>query len=193
MDIDGCGHSPDTLQVGIAQIAPVWLNRAQTLAKVVEYVKLAAEAGCQMVAFGEALKPDFKEYQQQVVKNAAALAEALAGEGFRIVSGGTDNHMVLIDLSPFEVYGKEAVELLDRVGIHTNMNMIPYDERKPMDPSGLRVGTPALTTRGLGESEMLDVAKLMAATLRRPDDAGLNAIHDQVKELTNRFPIYSEL
>ncbi len=145
------------------------------------------------VAFGEALREDFADYQQRVVDNARHLANALMDEGFRVVSGGTDNHLVLIELTPFEVFGKEAVQMLDDVGIHTNMNMIPFDTRKPMDPSGLRLGTPALTTRGLDQADMIRVARLIARTLRRPTDAEKEAITAEVKELTDRYPIYPEL
>ncbi|MBU0625440.1 serine hydroxymethyltransferase, partial [Patescibacteria group bacterium] len=145
------------------------------------------------VAFKEALTPEFVTYQKQVVANARQLAEAFMAEGFRVVSGGTDNHLVLVDLTPFSVFGQEAVELLDAVGIHTNMNMIPFDERKPADPSGLRLGTPALTTRGFGETEMILIAQLIARTLRRPTEGEKSTIAAEVLELTKRYPIYPAL
>ncbi|MFH1047191.1 MAG: serine hydroxymethyltransferase [Patescibacteria group bacterium] len=145
------------------------------------------------VAFAEALRPDFKQYQGRVIDNAQALAAALQTEGFRVVSGGTDNHLVLVDLTPFGVFGKEAVTLLDAVGIHTNMNMIPFDARKPMDPSGLRLGTPALTTRGFTAADMTTVASLIARTLRASTEQERSAVATEVRSLTDQFPIYEEL
>jgi glycine hydroxymethyltransferase len=145
------------------------------------------------VAFGEALQPGFIEYQKQVVTNAQQLADTLTNEGLRVVSGGTDNHLVLIDLTPFGIFGKEAVELLDEVGIHTNMNMIPFDEHKPTDPSGLRLGTPAITTRGLGAAEMIKIGRLIAQTLRRPTSEEKTLIAAEVRSITRDYPIYQEL
>ncbi len=146
------------------------------------------------VAFKEALAPSFQDYAKQVVVNASALADALAAEGLRIVSGGTDNHLVLADLSPLDIGGQAAETALDSVGIYTNKNMIPFDERKPMDPSGLRIGTPALTTRGLVEADMKTVASLMAQVLRAPDDETVRAdVASQVKALAGRYPIYADL
>jgi len=145
------------------------------------------------VAFGEALRPDFAEYQRRVVANAKALAASLADNGFRIVSGGTDNHLILVDLTPLGVFGKEAETLLDSVGIYTNKNMIPFDARKPADPSGLRLGTPALTTRGLGESDMKTVAALIAGALKDRSEKNLGRIGQEVRDLTAAHPIYPEL
>ena len=109
-------------------------------------------------AFGEALRPEFKHYAQAIIDNAKALAEALLSGGVRLVSGGTDNHLMLVDVTPLGLGGKQAEEALGRCGITVNKNMIPYDERKPMDPSGIRIGTPALTTRGMGTAEMKTIA-----------------------------------
>ncbi len=113
------------------------------------------------IAFEEALQPEFKEYQKQIVRNAKALADALMNNGFRLVSGGTDNHLMLIDLTKNNTTGKEAETLLDRAGITVNKNTIPYDTRKPLDPSGIRLGTPIVTTRGMKEQEMRQIAELI--------------------------------
>jgi glycine hydroxymethyltransferase len=145
------------------------------------------------VAFGEALRPEFAAYQAQVIRNARALGAALIENGLTVVTGGTDNHMLLADLTALGITGKPAVEALDAVGIATNMNMIPYDPRKPVDPSGLRLGTPALTTRGFGEEEMRNVGLLIAQILKHPDD---HAIHEDVQrvvaKLCEAHPIYPE-
>ncbi len=145
------------------------------------------------VAFHEAAQPSFREYAAQIVRNARALAEALAGEGFRIVSGGTDNHLMLVDLRPFdpELTGKVAQEALDRAGITLNKNQIPGDPRPPFVTSGLRIGTPAVTTAGMGESEMGEIAALIGRVLRRPDDAGESAaVREQVGTLCSKFTPY---
>ena len=110
------------------------------------------------ICFGEALKPEFKQYAQRIIDNAKALAEALMKEGLRLVSGGTENHLMLVDVTTLGIGGKLAEASLDKAGITVNKNMIPYDERKPMDPSGIRIGTPALTTRGMGPGEMRTIA-----------------------------------
>jgi glycine hydroxymethyltransferase len=145
------------------------------------------------VAFKEAMRSDFRHYQNQVIANAKALAAALTGEGLRIVSGGTDNHLVLVDLTPFGVGGKEAETILDTVGIHTNKNMVPFDERKPADPSGLRLGTPALTTRGMKEDDMTNVASLIASVLKDGSDGNRTAVETRVRVLAQAHPIYPEL
>lgn len=146
------------------------------------------------VAFKEALDPSFRTYAKQIVTNASALADALVAEGLRIVSGGTDNHLILVDLTPLEIGGQAAETALDSVSIYTNKNMIPFDERRPMDPSGLRIGTPALTTRGLTEDDMKTVASLMARVLRAPEDDAVRAgVLSEVKTLANRYPIYTDL
>jgi glycine hydroxymethyltransferase len=145
------------------------------------------------VAFAEAARPSFRDYAAAVVSNAAALAEALAEEGFRLVSGGTENHLVLVDLRPFDadLTGREAQEVLDRAGISSNKNTIPADPRSPFVTSGLRLGTPALTTAGMGPEEMPVVAALLARALRRRgDDAALGAIRDEVATLCSKFPPY---
>lgn len=144
------------------------------------------------VAFGEALRPEFKVYQQNTVANAKALAEALLARGYRLVSGGTDNHLMLVDLRPAhpEVSGKDAEEWLEAAGIITNKNMIPFDDRKPAYTSGLRLGTPALTTRGLGQKDMAAVAELMHRVLSSKGDAATTAkIREEVREICRRFPL----
>jgi glycine hydroxymethyltransferase len=142
------------------------------------------------VAFGEALRPDFKVYAKQVVANAKVLAEALASGGVRLVSGGTDNHLMLVDVTPLGIGGKVAEQTLDRCGITCNKNMIPYDERKPMDPSGIRLGTPALTTRGMGGDEMKRIAQWILRALKHTDDAGVvETTRREVAELAEQFPV----
>ncbi len=148
------------------------------------------------VAFGEAAQPEFKEYAAQVVGNARALAAALAGEGFRVVSGGTDNHLMLVDLRSFdeELTGKEAQDALDRAGITLNKNQVPGDARSPFVTSGLRVGTPAVTTTGMKEPEMVRVGNLMGRALRhRSSEAELAAVRDEVATLCSKFPPYPGL
>ena len=142
------------------------------------------------VCFGEALKPEFKEYQKQLVKNAAVLAQALVDKGFRIVSGGTDNHLMLVDLRPKHTTGKEVATALDKALITVNKNMIPFDPEKPMVTSGIRIGTPAITTRGMKEPEMLKIADFInRAVENRNDDAALAAIAEEVKAFTAAFPL----
>ncbi len=142
------------------------------------------------VAFAEALRPEFKQYAMRVVENAQALAEALAAGGVRLVSGGTDNHLMLVDVTPLGIGGKLAEQALDRCGITCNKNMIPFDQRKPMDPSGIRLGTPALTTRGLGTAEMKQVAAWILRVLKAPEDETLiTATRRDVAELAEQFPV----
>ncbi len=144
------------------------------------------------VAFKEALEPSFKGYQTQVVKNAKALAEALKGYGFRLVSGGTDNHLMLVDLTPKGVTGRQAEQSLDKVGITVNKNAIPFDQRKPTVTSGIRIGTPAVTTRGMKEHEMELIASLIDRTIaERENEDALKDIAEQVRNLTSRFPFYN--
>jgi glycine hydroxymethyltransferase len=146
------------------------------------------------VAFKEALDPSFSTYAHQVVANAKVLAEALAGEGFRIVSGGTDNHLMLVDVFQKGMFGSEAENALGAAGITVNKNAIPYDTNPPMKPSGIRVGTPALTTRGMKEGEMRQIATWMARALEnRNDEAALRKIRGEVTELADRFPLYDWL
>jgi glycine hydroxymethyltransferase len=143
------------------------------------------------VAYGEALKPEFAEYSKAVIANSRALAAALAAKGYRIISGGTDNHLMLVDLfGSKNITGKEAEKALEKVGISINKNMIPFDPRKPLDPSGIRLGTPALTTRGCGEGDMRTVADLMDEALaHREDEVALGAIRKKVREFSLRFPV----
>ncbi|WP_373049370.1 serine hydroxymethyltransferase [Vulgatibacter sp.] len=143
------------------------------------------------VAFLEALQPDFKTYQQNIVANALALAKGLVDAGLRLVSGGTDNHLMLVDLRPKKTTGKVAEEALGKAGITVNKNMIPNDPEKPMVTSGIRVGTPALTTRGMGVADMAEVASLIGEALDKPeDDAHLGRIRERVFQLSKRFPLY---
>ncbi|MBL8030143.1 MAG: serine hydroxymethyltransferase [Candidatus Doudnabacteria bacterium] len=143
------------------------------------------------VAFKEALKPEFVEYSKQVIQNARKLAECLQVKGYRIVSGGTDNHLMLIDLfGSKQVTGKEAEKTLEKVGISINKNMIPFDPRKPLDPSGIRLGTPALTTRGCKEADMQTVADLIdEALVNRANDNKLIEIKEKVKTFALKFPV----
>jgi len=146
------------------------------------------------VAFKEALDPAFSTYAHQVVKNAKVLAEALAAEGYRIVSGGTDNHLMLVDVFQKGMFGSEAENALGAAGITVNKNAIPYDTNPPMKPSGIRIGTPALTTRGMKEGEMKQVAVWIARALEnRNDEGALRKIRGEVRELADRFPLYEFL
>jgi glycine hydroxymethyltransferase len=148
---------------------------------------IAAKAVC----YHEALQPEFKSYQAQIKANARALAVAMQNEGFRVVSGGTDSHVILIDLRPFNVTGKVAQIVLDRVHITTNRNSIPFDPEKPFVTSGIRLGTPAVTTRGMREPEMARIANLIARALRaREDEAELERVSSDVLALTADFPIH---
>jgi glycine hydroxymethyltransferase len=147
---------------------------------------IAAKAIC----FGEALKPDFKEYQQQVVKNAQAMATRLTEHGFRIVSGGTDNHVMLVDLRSKKLNGTLASHALDEAGITVNKNSIPFDTGTPMKPSGIRIGTPAVTTRGMKEADIVKVADFINQALSTPEDeAKLHALRDRVFAFNRAFPM----
>ena len=147
---------------------------------------VAAKAIC----FAEALSPDYKVYAQAVVDNAKALAETLTSAGLPLVSGGTDNHLMLVDVTAADLGGKKAEAVLDECGITVNMNMIPFDTRKPMDPSGIRIGTPALTTRGMGVDEMKRVGAWIHQALTNADDSSLHAtIRGEVKEMCDHFPV----
>ncbi len=142
------------------------------------------------VCFGEALLPSFKAYIQSVIDNAKTLAEVLSAGGMTLISGGTENHLVLADVTPLGMGGKVAEAVLDKCAITVNKNMIPFDERKPMDPSGIRVGTPALTSRGMGTEEMKKVGEWMLSALKNSeDDATLQSIRGQVSELCEQFPV----
>lgn len=146
------------------------------------------------VALREAQTPEFSAYQRQVVQNARALAEALKERGYRLVSGGTDTHLLLVDLRNLGITGKEAETVLDRVGITVNKNVIPFDPQKPTVTSGIRLGTPACTTRGMKEEEMRRIAELIDLTLRNRDNpAVLEAVRQAVRDLCDAFPLYPEL
>jgi glycine hydroxymethyltransferase len=151
---------------------------------------IAAKAVC----FKEALAPEFRMYQKQIVLNAARLAAGLSKAGYRLVSGGTDNHLMLVDVFSKGLTGKVAEAALGRAGITVNKNAIPFDQNPPMTASGIRIGTPAVTTRGLGEPEMDAIAGMIARVLAAPDDASVaDAVHRDVKDLCARFPLYPQL
>ena len=144
------------------------------------------------VAFKEALEPGFKAYQQSVLANASVLAKTIADEGFRIVSGGTDNHLVLVDVFSGGLTGKVAEKALEHAGITVNKNTIPYDTNSPMVASGVRVGTPALTTRGMKEAEMVQVGRLIARALSAIDnESALGDVRRDVLKMCKRFPLYA--
>lgn len=146
------------------------------------------------VAFKEALEPEFAAYQRRVVINAATLADTLASRGIRIISGGTDNHLVLMDVTSVGTTGKVAERALDHVGIYTNKNVIPFDQRKPLDPSGIRIGSPALTTRGFTREEMAEVAGLIADVLQQPEGQDVaERVRQRVQSLTAGHPLYPGL
>ncbi len=140
------------------------------------------------VAFKEALEPDFKEYQMQIIKNAAVLAKELTGYGLRLVSGGTDNHLILVDLNNMDITGKEAEKVLDQVGITVNKNTIPFEKRSPFITSGIRIGTPAVTTRGMNEEDMRLIAKYIIETLKNIDNQEkLTKIREEVFKLSKKY------
>jgi len=151
---------------------------------------IAAKAVC----FHEAMQPEFATYAKNIVENAKALADALIANGFTLVSGGTDNHLLLIDLTKKGITGKEAQLALDEAGITVNKNTIPYDTQSPFITSGIRIGTPALTTRGMEKQEMVAIASLIAKVLSNPNDTAIKQkVREEVKELAARFPLYPEL
>ena len=144
------------------------------------------------VSFKEALSDEFKTYSKQVIKNAQKLGEALMEEGIRIVSGGTDNHLLLLDVTPLHLTGKVAEKVLDDIGITTNKNTIPFDTESPFVTSGVRIGTAAVTTRGFTEAEMVEIAQIMSRTLKNhEDEAILKEVTEQVAALTAKFPLYA--
>src|SRR6185436_2879479 len=144
------------------------------------------------VAFKEALQPDFKGYQQQILANAQALAATLIDEGWRLVSGGTDNHLVLVDVFSRGITGKAAEAALDRAGITVNKNTIPFDQNSPMTASGVRIGTPALTTRGMKEADMETIGRLISRALKGVEqESELQAVRREVSRLCERFPLYA--
>jgi glycine hydroxymethyltransferase len=147
---------------------------------------IAAKAVC----LGEALKPEFADYQRRIVENARTLADALQQRGLRIVSGGTDNHLMLVDVGVRGVTGRDAQVALDAVGITVNKNTIPYDQQPPAVASGLRIGTPAVTSRGMGPAEMRQIGGFICRVLDNLGDEGMaSAVRQEVKELTGRFPV----
>lgn len=146
------------------------------------------------VALGEALDPSFKTYAENVVKNAKVLADTLIEEGLNIVSGGTDNHLMLVDTRNLDITGKDAEKVLDSIGITVNKNAIPFDPTSPFVTSGIRIGTPAITSRGMDEQAMVKIAKIIAMTLKQPkDEATLAEASRLVAELTDQYPLYSEM
>jgi glycine hydroxymethyltransferase len=149
---------------------------------------IAAKAVC----FKEAAEPAFVDYQKQIVKNAARLAASLTAEGFRLVSGGTDNHLILVDVFSRGITGKAAEAALGKAAITVNKNAIPFDPNPPMTASGIRVGTPAVTTRGMGEREMDLIGELIARALKsHEDDAALGMVKAEVEKLCRKFPLYA--
>jgi glycine hydroxymethyltransferase len=146
------------------------------------------------VCFKEALSDEFRDYQKQIARNAARLAAGLSAAGFRLVSGGTDNHLMLVDVFSRGLTGKAAEAALGRAAITVNKNAIPFDQHPPMVASGIRIGTPAVTTRGMREPEMDAIAALMARVLAAPEDAGVaQQVKSDVEALCRRFPLYPEL
>jgi len=151
---------------------------------------IAAKAVC----FAEAAEPTFAVYQRQVVKNAARLASAIGSHGFRLVSGGTDNHLMLVDVWSKGLTGKDATTALGKAGITVNQNTIPFDQNPPLKASGIRIGTPAVTTRGMGEAEMEVIGGLIARVLASPDDNQVHGmVRAEVETLCQKFPLYPDL
>ena len=147
---------------------------------------IAAKAVC----FWEALQPEFKQYQAQVVTNAAALASGLANNGFRLISGGTENHLMLVDVGSRDMTGKECQTALDEAGITVNKNTIPFETRSPFQASGIRIGSPAVTTRGMGEGEMADIADMISEVLLDIKNVDKQEqVRQNVLQLTARFPL----
>ena len=176
------------------------LSRADYARRVDKSVFPGAQGGPMLhaiaskaVAFGEALTSDFQAYAHATVANARTIAEALGGYGFDLVSGGTDTHLMLVDLRSKELTGKAAESILERAGIIVNKNTVPDDPESPFVTSGIRLGTPAMTTRGLGRTEMEHIAELINRALTHPDEATLAAVRDDVNELTEAFPLYQPM
>ena len=146
------------------------------------------------IAFGEALDPSFKIYAQNIIDNAKSMANAFLDKGYDLISGGTDTHVVLIDLTNKKVSGKAAEKALERAGITVNKNMVPFDTKSPFVTSGIRVGTPAITTRGMGNDEMIKIVELIDKVILNIDDNEiLTSVNQSVKELCQSFPLYNEL
>lgn len=172
----------------------------QTIGKLIDMAVFPGQQGGPLVhiiagkavAFAEVLRPDFRSYAAQVVINAKALAESLQEAGYRLVSGGTDNHLMLVDVFEKGILGSEAEAALGKAGITVNKNAIPYDTNPPLKPSGIRIGTPALTTRGMKEAEMRTIGAWIAEALEnRSNDSALERIRGEVAELANKFPLYA--
>ncbi|MCA9108213.1 MAG: serine hydroxymethyltransferase, partial [Planctomycetales bacterium] len=145
------------------------------------------------ICLGEALQPEFRDYARAVIDNAQVLAEVLSSGGLSLVSGGTDNHLLLVDVTPLGIGGSAAEKSLDSCAITVNKNMIPFDQRKPMDPSGIRIGTPAITTRGMGPDEMRSIGQWMLRALQHPEDETvLSEIRQSVVSLCESFPVPAE-
>jgi glycine hydroxymethyltransferase len=146
------------------------------------------------VGFLENLQPDFETYARQIIRNAQTLAQTLIDRGYNVISKGTDNHLMLIDLRNRNLTGKDAQEALDRAGITVNKNAVPFDDKSPLITSGIRIGTPALTTRGMKEAEMRTVGEFIDEVLKNPGQAGvLRSVEERCTELCMRFPLYREL
>ncbi len=175
---------------GFVLSKPEWGQKInQTVFPGIQGGPLMHVIAAKAVAFGEALRPEFRAYAAQMIANARTLAHELQRHGFRIVSGGTDNHLLLVDVASRGLTGKQCEQALDAAGITVNKNMIPFDTRPPLDPSGIRVGTPALTTRGMREPEMRTIAGWMAEVLADPaDDAARQRVRGKVRELCRQFP-----
>jgi len=178
------------------------LTNSEELAKKINSAVFPGEQGgplmhviaAKAVAFGEALKPEFKEYQVQVLKNAKILAEVIEKGGLKIVSGGTDSHVFLVDLRPLNVKGKEAQEVLEKAGITLNKNGIPYDPEKPTVTSGIRIGSPAVTTRGMKEAEMVKIGEAVVKVLKNiTDEQVIGEVRADMLKLCSDFPIYKSL
>jgi glycine hydroxymethyltransferase len=172
----------------------------QTLSKEIDRAVFPGQQGgplvhivaAKAVAFAEVLRPEFRTYSAQIVSNAKALAEGMQSAGYRLVSGGTDNHLLLVDVFEKGILGSEAEAALGKAGITVNKNSIPWDTNPPLKPSGIRVGTPALTTRGMKEPEMRTIAAWIAKALeQRNDESALARIRGEVAELANQFPLYA--
>jgi glycine hydroxymethyltransferase len=145
------------------------------------------------VAFHEALQPSFMMYQERVLANAVAMERSFLREGAKLVSGGTDNHLLLVDVTPWGVGGKEAEIVLEKVGISINKNMLPFDPRSPMDPSGIRIGTPAITTRGINEIEAEEISRLIAESLKNACNSSVQErVAKRVREIAETHPIYKD-
>jgi len=181
------------------EIIDPWTNKLKPLKKVVDSLVFPCTQGgplmhiiaAKAVAFGEDMKPEYKIYCEQIIKNAKTLADVLIEYGYNLVSGGTDNHLLLVDLSNKNITGAEAENALEKAGITVNKNMVPFDKQKPMITSGIRLGTPALTTKGFKEEEMKLVGEFIHRVLsNRENEITLNEVKQKVKELSANFPIY---